>query len=77
MRTAWEVIFSVAVVALFSFITVLRWGSAFPRIGRWLDRKLGSNWFGPPPTDLRQPQSTATTMIGLAVHQPWQAAVPG
>jgi hypothetical protein len=47
MRTAWEIIFSVAIVALFTFIIILRWGSAFPRFGRWLDKKLDSNWFGP------------------------------
>jgi hypothetical protein len=45
MKVLLEVVFSVAFVCAFGFVAVLRWGLALPRFGRWLDRRLGTNWF--------------------------------
>ncbi len=45
MRIVLEVLFSIAFVGLFTFIGVLRMGQVFPRLGRWLDSKLGGDWF--------------------------------
>jgi hypothetical protein len=45
MRVVLEVVFSVAFVGLFAFIAAVRFGWALPRFGRWLNRKLGGNWF--------------------------------
>lgn len=48
METFFLVLWCVTFVGLFTFIAVLRWGTAFPRFGRWLDKKLGSDWFSRP-----------------------------
>lgn len=56
MKVLLEIVFSVAFVGAFGFVAVLRWGLAFPRLGRWLDRKLGTDWFDDGrPTDKLQP----------------------
>jgi hypothetical protein len=48
MNIVFEVVFSITFVVLFGFMAVLRWGIAFPRLGRWIDRKLRSDWFDGP-----------------------------
>jgi hypothetical protein len=38
-------IFGLTFAGLFAFKAILRLGLVFPRLGRWLDSKLGGGWF--------------------------------
>lgn len=40
MRIVWDIIVTVMVIPVITIVVVLRWATAFPRLGRWLDAKL-------------------------------------
>jgi len=42
------ILFGIAMLLVAIVAGVLRWGLAFPRLGRWLDRRLGISWFSDP-----------------------------
>ncbi len=48
MSTALGVVLGIAALLTAVFAVAMRWGQTFPRVGRWLDRMLGTSWFKKP-----------------------------